>query len=61
MKTLNQQQCEEILVQEGLEHLIGNVRFSFGENNGKPELRVFPLDTYADRWVGAGEYLGFEI
>lgn len=47
----------EVLRSEGLEHLIGEVRY---EEVGY-ELRVFPVSEYATRNIGEGQYLGFSL
>jgi hypothetical protein len=48
---------EEILKTEGLDHLIGEVRYEEVEG----ELRVHPVSEYATRNIGEGQYLGFSL
>lgn len=57
MKILSERECNEILEKEGLDTLVGHVRFGFGDG----VLKVRPLDGHADHWIGGSEYLEFNI
>lgn len=48
---------DEILRSEGLENLIGEVRYEEVEG----ELRVYPVSEYATKNIGEGQYLGFSL